>query len=305
MRRWKSVVLASMIVILLSGCASSLNMKAVLENDQIESKINMLIEPYQSLGLKLTPAIKNQRAYVIQGVFPDILFGEYYPGRIRWNAWVVAEDGREYSAQMIFSGIDYGGNFVCLVVIDGKPPKDSRVVISSSLVDFVYDLAENETEVVRQKFLNDPAYRRPIVLAKGTKIGDIKPATKFYEVIKSWNMYKTPEGILISPIGEKEVREIAGINPQYSFSEKFVGITHGAISYDVIGSAIQIGIEAFRSSNGSVPTMGWDYNSQIPSRRNMAFIIKYVSEMKQRLIKQINRANAEIKMECQKNSKRR
>jgi hypothetical protein len=64
-----------------------------------------------------------------------------------------------------------------------------------------------------------------------------------------------------------------------------------------IGTAVGIGIEVFRSANGSIPSTGWDYNSQLPNRRNMAFIIKYVSALKQNLIENINGANKSLVME--------
>lgn len=277
--------------VLLLGCATTRTIKnASLPGNETEKE--MLIEPFESVGVSQTGAMKRGDITVIQGVFPDILFGEYYPGRIRWNAWIVSEeDGREFFGQSIFSGIDYSGHFLETIIIDGKVTR-AKVIILSTLANYVYDLAGNEISIDRKKFLlNEDDYRQKIVLKKGTPIGDMKKASGFHEMLKQWNRYQTPNGILLSPLGEEEIRLIAGINPQYSFSEKLVGSGRFSISMDPIATAVGIGIDIFRASNGSVPSTGWDYNSQLPSRRNMALIIQYVSKMKQGLIDNINNVN--------------
>lgn len=296
MKRMKMIALLFMAAAVLSGCAST---GLVMKNTDLDGQkeVNMLIEPFQSLGLSEAEEIKNGNIAAVWGIFPDILFGEYYPGRIRWNVWAVSEDGTEGLGQMLFSGIDFSGHFA-ETIIASKSLRNPKVLVLSTTLDFVYDLAGNEYPVERVKFLNNTDdYRRKMVQEKGTRLNETKKATGISEVIKKWNRYQTPRGILLSPLSEEDVKTVAGINPQYSFSERLVGSGQFAISLDYIGTAAGFAIDIFRAANGSVPSLGWDYNSQIPTRRNMAFIIKYVSEMKQRLIDRINQANAKIVIE--------
>lgn len=278
----------------LIGCASGATVKAKFYNDTAETKKNILIEPYQSLGINETTALKNGDVTVVKGVFPDILFGEYYPGRIKWNFWAVSESGQEFYGQTLFAGIDFSGHFLEIIIIDGKIKKEDRVkgVVLSTFVDYAYDLGGKEIALDRAKFLKDANYRKTLILKEGTSINDVKSADNILPAIESWNKYDTPEGILISPLGEDELKLIAGINPQYSFSEKLIGTGRFSITMDPVGTAVGVAIDLFRAS-GNVPTLGWDFSSQLPNRRNMAFIIKYVSAMKQELIENINKRNIE------------
>lgn len=265
-----------------------------------EVELNMLIEPYESLGLLETEAIRQEEITVVGGIFPDILFGEYFPGRIRWNGWVVDEDEKEYFAQMIFGGIGYSGYFEVFFIIDGQPSDQARIVDLSSSINYVYDLIGDETQVYRKKFLdNTEDYRKKIVLKKGTRLGDMKniPKDDFLRMLKSWNRFQTPEGIILSPISEENLKFVAGINPQYSFQEKLMAVGRFSISVtlDPVAIAMGLAIDIFRAYKA--PSVGWDYNSQIPNRRQMAIIIKYVLDLKQKLIDKINSANAEIILE--------
>lgn len=284
------LILIALSIAILSGCATTnFTLKnAMLANGQDE--VNLLLEPYESLGLKETEAIRKNEITAVYGIFPDILFGEYFPGRIRWNGWVIDGNDREYFAQSLFSGVDYSGYFLETIIIDAvQLSSGAKMVIFSTAGDFIYDLAGNEYAIERKKFVSDNKYRSQIVREKGTPIGDLKKISGFPEIISNWNRYKTESGILLSPLGEKDIKLIAAINPQYTFFEKWVGSNHSSISIDWIAVAVGISLDILRTSN--VPTTGWDYNSQLPSRRNMAFIIKYVAEMKQRLIKNINQQN--------------
>jgi len=282
------------LVAILSGCATS---RFVMKDSMLGNKpsdTNLLIEPYQSLGLLETKALRAGRLTVVQGKFPELLFGEYYPGRIRWNVWGVDKTGREYFGQALFSGIAFTGDFMWTIVMDGVISDDVSVVVLATGLDFAYDLLGEEIPLAH-RFPTDREYRRTIILEKGTRIGDMKKITGFEQVIADWGPpWQTPEGALLSPLGDNEVRLVAGINPQYSMSEKLVGSGHFGLSVDYIGTAVGIGIDVFRSANGSVPSLGWDYNSQIPNRRNMAFIIKYVAALKQRLIDNLNEANKNL-----------
>ncbi len=293
----KSVMIGFLLVIIvaiLSGCAANLKMQNIDSVSVNTNEIDMLIEPYESLGIMETEAVKNGDVTILHCIIPDILMGEYYPGRVKWSAWVVDTDGKEYYAQVLFAGVYYSGELRGVIVVDGKPSGKAKILNLSTLVEYGYNLNGKEYPINRQKFLhNTDNYRKEMVKKYGTEVGPYITKFDFLKAVKGWNKYQTPKGILLSPLGEKEVKEIAAINPQYSWTEKLVGSGRFAATMDPIATAVGIAIDVFRSMNGGVPSVGWDYNSQLPNRREMGIIIKYVSEIKRELIRQINQFNAE------------
>ncbi|HBP01526.1 MAG: hypothetical protein UY41_C0020G0010 [Candidatus Moranbacteria bacterium GW2011_GWE1_49_15] len=290
MVRTAKILLLVAAVAVLSGCATGQFQVRNLNLESGVQTLDFLIEPYQSLGVVETDAIKKREVTVFKAVFPEILFGEYFPGRVRWNVLALDKSGREYFGQAVFSGISVSGSFLFTVIMDGKVPAEAKAMVLSTGLEFAYDLGGNEFKLERRK-IGDGAYRNEFISANGTKVSDMKRDEQFLSISRKWNRYQTPAGTLLSPLGEKEVKEIAGINPKYSFSEKLVGSGHFTLVADYVGTAASLAIDVMRAPN--VPSEGWDYNSQLPSRRNMALIIKYTLQLKQNLIDNINRVNAE------------
>jgi len=269
------------LLLLSSGCAGSITVKnANFPSGQRD--INILIEPYESLFLEVTPEIQSRNITVVQGVFPDILSGEYSPGRIRWNGWAILKNGEEVSCQILFAGKNSSGYLDSIVVIQvsKEASKGASVIMLSTFADFGYDLAGNEFKVNRKGFQKNSSYRKNLVLEKGTKVNEIRKITNFYEgAIQNWNSYGTKDGKKgLSPVSEADIRFIASINPQYSYLEKLIGDGNFSVSLDPIASAVGVGIDLIRSQT-SVPSTGWDYMSELPSRRNMGFIIAYLNEL--------------------------
>lgn len=293
MKRKVMIGLLLMITLaILSGCAANLKMQNI-DSVSVTTEIDMLIEPYESLGIMETEAIKSGDVTILHCIIPDILMGEYYPGRIKWNSWVVDTNGKEYYAQLLFAGVYYSGELRGVIVVDGKPSGKAKILNPSTLVEYAYDLNSKEYKLERQKFLHDTEnYRKETVNKYGTEIGPYVTKFDFLKAVKGWNRYQTPKGILLSPLGEKEIKEIAAINPQYSWTEKLAGSGRFAVTMDPIATAVGVAIDVFRSMNGGIPSMGWDYNSQFPSRREMGIIIEYMSRMRKELIAQINQFNA-------------
>lgn len=257
-------------------------------------KINLLLEPQETVGLKITPSIKKGEVSLYHGIFPNVLFGEYYPGRIRWNGVARQRDGKEFFVQSLFSPIDDLGNFTWTIVVDGSPDNTARIVMLSTAVDYGYSPLGDEFPIKdRASFLNDKAgYRAKLILEKGIPLSDLKKMDtgEFYrDVLAQWNPWKDKESgnEIWSPLGLKEVKEIAAINPQYSFSQKLVATGDFMLCIDPIAVTVSAGIDFFRANRA--PAAGWDYNSELPSRRNMGIIIGWVSEMQRKRIVEMNK----------------
>ncbi len=281
---------------LLVGCAGRQIQVKNVNSPDINKGFNLLIEPYEAVGIKVTPEIKSGRIQVKKGIFPDVLFGEYFPGRIRWNGWAVEPDGREYFAQSIFTGIDFSGHFSERTIVDARASQDARVMNFSSLIAYAYSLTGTEFSLKFHKILNDVKYRKDFILKYGTRLGDLQNDQNFVKIISKWNLYNSPNGQILSPIGEKQLKEIAGINPEYTFVGQLVGSGRFMLTPDYIGTIVSLGIDVFCSADGSIPSKGWDYNSQLPNRRQMALIIRYIGKFRMNLIKRINDVNRSLLM---------
>ncbi len=266
-------------------------------------KVEMLIQPHQTLGLEPTPAICRGDISTYLVVFPKRLLGEYFPGTLRWNVWVVRDDDTESFGQVLFSGIHPSGYFFGTAVLDGKIT-DGQMAILSTDMRFIYSPFEREMPVERDKFLTDPVYRKKMVKevnksvdGKDFNISSLTSVPDFQSVIKSWNQIRFPEGYLLSPYGVDEVALIRGKNPQYSYFEKLVGTGRFAIRVGVnpIGMAIVnaagIAMDLIRATGA--PSKGRDFSSEV-SRREESFTIEYLLTLAQNEIKKRNEVNVQL-----------
>lgn len=295
-------VFMAVLAIALGGCnTATLQIKpANMVGGQ--ANINLLVLPHQSLGLEPTEGIKKGDFSVFLVKFPLRLFGEYYPGRLRWNVWTILPDGSERFGQVIFSGIHPSGDYFGTMILDGEILTGQTAILSSA-VDYIYSPLGQELEVDREKFLSDSVYRaekiREVNKDQSGNVFDLQGLSRldgFRDVLKTWNQIRTPEGNLISPYGVNEVAVIRGINPQYSYFEKLVGTGNFRVSLipDPTGLAIinSIGVVMDLIRAGKAPATGWDYNSEVPSRRNMAFVMEYLLALAEKEIKSRNEINA-------------
>ena len=284
MKRILNLFVLVVTVAFLSGCASQ---KLVLKGgnfstlgyDKSSTKVtaDLMIEPYESLGVIMTPELKKGDVTVVRGQFPKILFGEYGPGRIRWNGIAISQKGEMFFAQVILERSDS-----CLVLIQGDPKEvsNAKVIILSTLVDYGYDLEGNEFTIDRGKFLeNKKEYIARLVNEHGSSVSKLEKVHGFSWVLSNWNEYQTPKGRLLSPLGEEELKIIAAINSRYTYGEKLIASGKFSLSPDYIGTGVGLAIDLIRARG--VPSAGWDYRSELPSRRNMGAIIEFVTALRE------------------------
>jgi len=286
MERMAFRLFACFIVAILSGCATNQFMlKGVNQNGE-KKDMDFRMEPYQTAGLMLTPAIKNREATIVLGQFSKrLLNGEWMVGRIAWKAIGVDKSGNEYTGQYLFSGATHRGVRLGTLVMDVKGRDDVKVIVTSTEVEYGYDLFTNESPL-DPKFRSDPEYRQKVILKHGTRLGDMQKVTDFYEIIARWNHYQTPEGILISPLGENDLKFIASINPQYSYLEKLVGSARVSVSADYISTSVGLGVDVAHAFN--VASTGIGYGSVFPTRREMTMIMELNVRLDQEIIDSLN-----------------
>ena len=288
-RNTLNILLLFFVMWMLSGCAGT-PMEIKLTDSNVS--INFAIEPYESLGLKVTDSIESGDITIRQGVFPPILRGEYGPARIRWNGLTIQEDGREFFTQYLLSVPNFSGYMTWTIVIDGRPNKNASTMVLSSLMDYAYDAFGEEFGLTRDDFSDDADYRLKFISENGTPLSSLREVNirDFLESIRNWNMLNTDKGGILTPISKEGIKEISQINPQYTDWEKRLSESHVSVFYaDPVAIVAYNAIEVFRTENklknGGVKSIGWDYNSEMPNRRAMALTIKCFEEMKKSLMK--------------------
>ncbi|MFZ2193248.1 MAG: hypothetical protein WAV31_03315 [Candidatus Moraniibacteriota bacterium] len=296
-----------LLVVALTGCATGLkmkNIKTVQDQQPEKGEIQMLIKPHQTLGLEPTPAICRGDISTYSVVFPKrLLGGEYFLGTLRWNVWVIRNDGSESFGQILFSGMHPSGYYFGTAVLDGDV-SDGQLVILSTDMNYIYSPFEKEIPVEREKFLTDHVYRKEKIVEANKiddgvdfKISSLTGIKGFQEVIRSWNQIQFPEGYLISPYGFKEVALIRGQNPQSTYFQKLIGTGKFVVQVGVnpIGSAIAtsagFAMDLIRATGA--PSKGRDFSSEV-SRREQSFANEYLLKLAENEIKKRNSANIKL-----------
>jgi hypothetical protein len=264
------------IIIMMSGCTGinhkTLNLKT--EDREVSSR-DFLIEPAESLGLEVTPALKTGRVSVYQGIMHDMLLGEGATNRLRWNGLGVSETGQIYFIQVLRwppNQLDLNGyGRLRIVVEDGGKYRPVKLLYFSSAVHYGYDVfGEKEVKINSQKMLDNLQFCREFILQNGTDSKELRRISRqdFYSDLKRWESYTTPDGSkILTPLAKKQVQEIAGLNPQYSVMQKWVGNGRKMISPNLYATAIANTLEVANAVWGDIPPKGWSLDSVITRRQ--------------------------------------
>jgi len=216
--------------------------------------------------------------------------------------------------------MDRNGNYIAILIIEGKGErvKNAKVILLSTMLNCAYDFGEHEFPTHNlakggfleyeiplewKKFVRSAEYRAKIVLEKGTLVKtmpEIDPKGFFSMVVEHWTRFEArgdKSQVFYSPLTEKMLEQVLAINPQYSLTQKFIGRARAAIPIppDPIAFFLGMALDVYRVYK--FPPTGWDYTSELPSRRNRALAIDFVSVMFRRRIKELNYENTFLKQQ--------
>jgi len=265
MRLLKTYMIRSLValLIILSGCATSRPNSVDLRNEKSEIIRTLTIDPVELSGIPYTDNIRTGNFVAVLGDVPQVAtwFSEFDALRIRYQAHAVGSDGREYPAYAIDAGY-IGGARKYIVIVEGIKDRrsDIRVQTYSTLFSEAYSLKGVRMEGFDEKqALNSERYRAQICAEYGTKLSECRLVTGMQEAIGRWDVYKTKSGLLATPFSEKNMRYLAGINPQYGYWEKFTASATLSASPDYVSSTIGIAMDFIRAFG--VESVGLDYKS--------------------------------------------
>jgi hypothetical protein len=226
---------------------------------------DFLLEPYDTTGVKETPALLQGDVTSYSGIFfPEELKKEQpVPERVKWYALAVARD-YEYLGQLLKRTLA-GNDMELLIDGNAEALEGAKVISISTRAEKIFGLFSSDDpgiEIEMEKFINDPDYRRSLVEKYGTPLSNFKKTDNLLTVINTWNRFDSPRGYILTPLDEKRFREIVSINPGYTHSQRLATEkTTWVFSTDPMGMLIKNGvmnnIKAFMA-----PTTGWDFKSK-------------------------------------------
>ncbi len=275
--------------VVLSGCTPRMIVKT---GNLGEQNLDLLVRPSQSLGIQVTKAISSEKVTLLKIEFPGKLLSEDYPGRIRWNGWLVDDKGKEHFAQVVRAGMYTDGRLYGIAIIDGEVTEVGRgkMVILSSRLDLVSDLVGNVSKIRSGDFSNEQEYRAEVVKNFGSRIA----SCQLYEdssiaAMKSYNRYRVKEFQeieILTPYRKDDFTKIHKLNPSYGLMERIIAEGNIVISTNPVYTVASIGISVATAMNAE--TKGWDYMSELPNREMLATIQEYERLFYVKLIELLN-----------------
>ncbi len=257
-----------LLALLLSGCATlGGNTMSVAVEDGTKTEVSL--DPISFIGIKETLAIREGDFTAVLGTFPDGLFAEMHPLRMRYNAMAFGKiTGKEYPAQALYTG--YAECALRLVlIVEGNPDETIVGAFASTRFSRLFDLYGKEIALeTPEKLVSDSVYRKSVVLSAGTELSRLKKVATggkegLASVFANWNTVRVkalPYDIR-TPIAEQFVRSVARENPELSFSEKLISNGRFGVTLDWFSTAMSATSDVLISVQAS--NKGWDEQSEL------------------------------------------
>lgn len=253
--------------LLLAGCATLGGNTVAVATETGKQEVS--IDPISFIGIRETSAIREGNFSAVLGNFPDELFDEMHPLRMRYNAIAFGTTtGKEYPAQAMYAG--FAQCAIRLVfIVEGNPDEPVVGAFANTRFTRLFDLYGKEITVeTPEKLSSDAIYRKSIVLSGGTVTTKLKgvPVTGkdgLREIFSGWSTVRTKAlpYTIRTPLAEKFVRSVARENNELNFSEKLVSNGHLGISMSWFSTAMGAASDVLMAANAT--DKGWDEQSEL------------------------------------------
>lgn len=257
---------ALLIALVVTGCGTLGGNTVALATGE-GSKQEVSIDPINFVGVQWTKEVSKRRFTAYLANFPPGLFAEFHPLRVRYNALVYGESGKEYQAQALYSGYAQCALRLTLIV-EGNPDEPLLGVIATTRYGKLYNLYGEPIRVeTPEKLLSDASYRKETVLSNGTALKRLKTipvlgTSGLASIFDAWSTVRV-KGLLEqrTPLTEKSVRMIARENPELSFGEKIVGNGSFSLMPSWFAVAVSAAQDVLVTTN--ISGKGWDEESAL------------------------------------------
>ncbi len=290
--------LVAMVLILFFGCAATDQRVKKINNPAYSTnqELDFLMEPIDGIGILETPALL-KHAKDGKGVsyyefpFPELLYlGEVFPGKVKWFAWVVTLDGKEFPAQILYIyKYSLTGQLIGGLQVDGtrEELRGAQAIGLSDRFERAFSLNRDESSIAinRASFSDNPDYRIKITRENGVLLDRLPKADYLFNIINKWNRYETKRGFILSPLSSERFEEVLAINPGYSYTQKLAKQSY-VVSPDPIGMGVEnlfILVQAY-----NLPPQGWSLGSKARTREYDALVRKHFFDIKQDVINRLS-----------------
>ncbi|MEI6650298.1 MAG: hypothetical protein WCL23_02565 [Candidatus Moraniibacteriota bacterium] len=285
MKLLRTYMIRSFILLLaiLGGCGTMRPNTVDLRNEKSEEVRKIAVDPSVFSGIPYTSNIQKDNFVAVLADVPQnaTWFAEYSMLRIRYHALAFGADGREYPAYALYAG-KIAGVRKYIVIVEGVTERrsDIRVQTYSTLFSEAYSLKGVKMQGFDEKRLrSSERYRAQICAEYGTPLGECRLVTGMRKSMGQWVVYKTPFGLIATPISEEKIMYLAGIDPQYRYWSKFKASATVAVSADYISTGIGAAIDFIRAVG--VKSIGFDADS-MQSRQSQGINMMYLAQEDQR-----------------------
>lgn len=260
-------ILVLLCALLVTGCASlGGNTMKVAADDG--SKKELSVDPISFIGVQWTDNVSEGRFKAYLATFPQELFAEFHPLRVRYNAVAYGESsGKEYPAQALYAG--YAQCALRLtIIVEGSPNEPIVGAIATTRYTKMFSLSGDSISVkTPEKLATDASYRKEVVVSGGTAVKRLKGIPVLGQdglqaMFRDWNTVRV-KGLTDqrTPLAEKFVKLVARDNPETSFQEKLVGNGTFAVTPSWFGVAMGAAQDVFAAA--TAPEKGWDEKSEL------------------------------------------
>ncbi|HCU70988.1 MAG TPA: hypothetical protein DIC35_04565 [Candidatus Moranbacteria bacterium] len=275
-----------LVALLLSGCAVPGSNALKIGPDNIVP----VVRPEQSVGVWDTPALKAGKVTVTDVPLTDRQIGsELRPGRIMLPGFVANSQGEVFFAQAILAGNYPKGEFMAYLIVEtddlSKLAKANFFPLTSRANACWNKDGRKPPTPIDQEKLKDPSFMAALARENGIPLGKRGTYAGVVERIKSWHHGEANGVEIYSQLSEDDVKELAKINPGYSFLEQLVLRNQAVVSINPIEMVAKASITVFNATNGK--TQGWDNDSELPSNDEMGRIIDFIGRFRLEMMKKM------------------
>lgn len=272
MKRMKMILMLSVALAVLSGCANiNVHTGTLLDIGDTQFKTDKV--PCATAGIEERDYSKAEE-FVI--VLPEYLLKEWRMFRLSWDILAIDDNEHAHIGTLIteLKEKTQDGQFYAYGKVFAFGRK-AKIIILSTRSNLGFNALGNNGFFVDRSRLSDKQYLKELAL-KGTLLSELPGVKVFDQIISRWKyVYNTPFGRIRTPYSEKIFVPLCKINTGYTKDEADVRDLMGNYNpVNPIKTLYSIGNDIKVKLNTNPETSGWDFSSTDPDAKFTQEIIQ-------------------------------